>query len=247
MRKSLEVQNLYVSYSGNEVLKDINLSIDQGKLIGIIGPNGAGKSTLIKAILGLIPIDKGKIQINGESLNKIRKEIAYVPQRSNIDWDFPIIVKDTVLLGTYPKLGLFKRPTKKDKDLAMECLVKVGMEKYANNQIGELSGGQQQRVFVARSLAQNAEVFFLDEPFVGIDVTSEEIIINILKELRDEGKTVFVIHHDLTKVKGYFDDLILINKELIGAGSVDKVFKPKLMEAAYQGPLSILKTVGVGV
>lgn len=247
MRKSLDVQNLHVSYNGKEVLKDINLSVETGKLIGIIGPNGAGKSTLIKAILGLISIDKGQIQINGGSLNKMRKEIAYIPQRSNIDWDFPIIVRDTVLLGTYPRLGLFHRPKKEDKDLAMESLVKVGMEQYANRQIGELSGGQQQRVFVARALAQNAETFFLDEPFVGIDVSSEEIIINILKELRDEGKTVFVIHHDLTKVKGCFDDLILINKELIGAGSVDKVFRPKLMEAAYQGPLSVLKTVGVGV
>ena len=247
MYKALDVQNLHVSYSGNQVLKDINLSIDTGKLIGIIGPNGAGKSTLIKAILGLIPIDKGEIQIDGEALNKVRKKIAYIPQRSDIDWDFPILVKDTVLLGTYPRLGLFNRPTKKDKDLAMECLVKVGMEDYANSQIGQLSGGQQQRVFVARALAQNAETFFLDEPFVGIDVSSEEIIINILRELRDEGKTVFVIHHDLTKVKDYFDDLILINKELIGSGSVDLIFKPKLMEAAYQGPLSFLKTVEVGV
>lgn len=247
MYKALDIQNLHVSYNGKEVLKDINLSIDTGKLIGIIGPNGAGKSTLIKAILGLIPMDKGNIQIGGEALNKVRKKIAYIPQRSDIDWDFPILVKDTVLLGTYPKLGLFTRPRRKDKDWAMECLVKVGMEDYANSQIGELSGGQQQRVFVARALAQNANTFFLDEPFVGIDVSSEEIIINILRELRDEGKTVFVIHHDLSKVKGYFDDLILINKILIGAGSVDLVFKPKLMEVAYQGPLSFLKTVGVGV
>lgn len=247
MYKSLDVQNLHVSYNGNQVLKDINLSIDTGKLIGIIGPNGAGKSTLIKAILGLTSIDKGEIQIDGGPLNKMRKKIAYIPQRSDIDWDFPIVVKDTVLLGSYPKLGLFKRPSKKNKDWAMECLVKVGMEDYADRQIGELSGGQQQRVFVARALAQNAKTFFLDEPFVGIDVSSEEIIINILRELRDEGKTVFVIHHDLTKVEGYFDDLILINKELIGAGSVDLVFKPKLMEAAYQVPLSFLKTVGVGV
>lgn len=247
MVKALDVKNLHVSYHGNEVLHNINLSVDPGKLIGIIGPNGAGKSTLIKAILGLIPIDQGQIEINGEPLNKMRNKIAYVPQRSNIDWDFPITVKDTVLLGTYPKLGLFHRPKKEDKDLAMECLKKLGMEDYANSQIGELSGGQQQRVFVARSLAQNANFFFLDEPFVGIDVSSEEIIINILRGLRNDGKTVFVIHHDLTKVKGYFDDLILINKKLIGAGSVDKVFKPKLMEAAYQGPLSFLKSVGVGV
>lgn len=245
MIKALKVKDLNVSYDGNQVLKNIDLFIDTGRLVGIIGPNGAGKSTLIKAILGLIPIDKGTIELNGEPIKMMRKKIAYVPQRSNIDWDFPILVKDTVLLGTYPNLGLFHRPTKKDKDLAIECLVKVGMAEYANNQIGQLSGGQQQRVFVARALAQNAQYFFLDEPFVGIDVSSEEIIMNILRELRNEGKTVFVIHHDLTKVKGYFDDLIIINKELIGAGSVDLVFKPKLMEKAYQAPLSMLNTMGV--
>lgn len=247
MIKALKVKDLNVSYDGNQVLKNIDLFIDTGRLVGIIGPNGAGKSTLIKAILGLIPIDKGTIELNGEPTKMMRKKIAYVPQRSNIDWDFPILVKDTVLLGTYPNLGLFHRPTKKDKDLAIECLVKVGMAEYANNQIGQLSGGQQQRVFVARALAQNAQYFFLDEPFVGIDVSSEEIIMNILRELRNEGKTVFVIHHDLTKVKGYFDDLIIINKELIGAGSVDLVFKPKLMEKAYQAPLSMLNTMGVGI
>lgn len=247
MIKALKVKDLNVSYDGNQVLKNIDLFIDTGRLVGIIGPNGAGKSTLIKAILGLIPIDKGTIELNGEPIKMMRKKIAYVPQRSNIDWDFPILVKDTVLLGTYPNLGLFHRPTKRDKDLAIECLVKVGMAEYANNQIGQLSGGQQQRVFVARALAQNAQYFFLDEPFVGIDVSSEEIIMNILRELRNEGKTVFVIHHDLTKVKGYFDDLIIINKELIGAGSVDLVFKPKLMEKAYQAPLSMLNTMGVGI
>ena len=245
MSNAVEVKNLYVSYSGVEVLHDINFSIESGKLIGILGPNGAGKSTLIKAILGLIRTDKGEVKINGQPIDKMRTEIAYVPQRSDIDWDFPITVKDTVLIGTYPNLGLFHRPKQKDKDWAMECLKKVGMEDYADNQIGELSGGQQQRVFVARSLAQDAEFFFLDEPFVGIDVSSEEIIINILRELRDSGKTVFVIHHDLTKVEGYFDDIILINKELIGAGSVENVFKPKLMEAAYKAPLAVLETMGV--
>lgn len=247
MEETLKVSHLSVSYHGNEVLRDISFSIDTGKLIGIIGPNGAGKSTMIKAMLGLIPKDRGGIEVYGKPISEMRKKIAYVPQRSNIDWDFPIIVKDTVLLGTYPKLGLFHRPKKKDKEWAMECLGKVGMDKYANNQIGELSGGQQQRVFLARSLAQKAECFFLDEPFVGIDAASEEVIINILKKLRDEGKTVVVVHHDLTKVETYFDELILINKKLIGAGPVDHIFRPELMQMAYQAPLSMLGSLGVGV
>lgn len=247
MEETLKVSHLSVSYHGNEVLRDISFSIDTGKLIGIIGPNGAGKSTMMKAMLGLIPKDRGGIEVYGKPISEMRKKIAYVPQRSNIDWDFPIIVKDTVLLGTYPKLGLFHRPKKKDKEWAMECLGKVGMDKYANNQIGELSGGQQQRVFLARSLAQKAECFFLDEPFVGIDAASEEVIINILKKLRDEGKTVVVVHHDLTKVETYFDELILINKKLIGAGPVDHIFRPELMQMAYQAPLSMLGSLGVGV
>jgi len=244
MSDGITVSNLAVSYYGNNVLNDINFNFDTGKLIGIIGPNGAGKSTLIKAMLGLIPREKGEILVEGMPLNNIRKKIAYVPQRSNIDWDFPIIVKDTVLLGTYPKLGLFKRPGKEQKEFAMHCLEKVGMKDFAKNQIGELSGGQQQRVFLARALAQKAEYFFLDEPFVGIDVTSEKIIIDILKDLRDKGKTIFVVHHDLSKVKKYFDSLLLINKELISAGSVDNVFQPQHMERAYNMPFG---TTGLGV
>lgn len=247
MQQTIVVENLSVSYYGKEVIKNINFSFETGKLIGILGPNGAGKSTLMKAVLGLIPRDGGKITIESQPVGAVRKKIAYVPQRSNIDWDFPIVVKDTVLLGTYPKLGLFHRPKKEDKDWAMTCLVKVGMEKFAHNQIGELSGGQQQRVFLARALAQKATYFFLDEPFVGIDASSEEVIIKILKGLRDEGKTVFVVHHDLTKVENYFEELILINKELVGAGPVNRVFKPELMQKAYQTPFTMMGSLGVQV
>lgn len=234
MEKAIEVNNLHVSYYGKEVIQDISFSFGKGKLIGIIGPNGAGKSTMMKAILGLIPKDYGEVKIHGKEIKAMRKNIAYVPQRSDLDWDFPINVIDTVLLGTYPQLGLFRRPGKKEKKWARECLEKVGMEKFAKHQIGELSGGQQQRVFLARALAQRAEMFFLDEPFVGIDVASEQTIINILKQLRDEGKTVFVIHHDLSKVEDYFDDLILINKKLIQSGPVHDVFQRETMTRAYQ-------------
>jgi len=246
MSDGITVKDLAVSYYGNNVLNNIDFSFEPGKLIGILGPNGAGKSTLLKAMLGLIPKERGVIKVEGQSLNDVRKRIAYVPQRSKIDWDFPIIVKDTVLLGTYPKLGLFKRPRKEHKEYAMHCLHKVGMQGFAKNQIGELSGGQQQRVFLARALAQKAEYFFLDEPFVGIDVTSEKIIIDILKGLRDEGKTIFVVHHDLSKVEKYFDSLLLINKVMISAGPVERVFQAENMERAYNMPFG-LTGMGGGV
>ena len=247
MSKSVEVSHLHVSYYGNEVVKDVSFSFDSGNIIGIIGPNGAGKSTLMQATLGLIPKDKGEVSFQGESIKEVRKKIAYVPQRNNIDWDFPILVRDTVLLGTYPGLKIFRRPGKAEKELALACLKQVGMEEFSNRQIGELSGGQQQRVFLARALAQQADYFFLDEPFVGIDVASEKTIIKILKDLRDAGKTVFVVHHDLATVEDYFDELVLINKELIESGPVQKVFKPELMNKAYMIDFPMLNKIGAGV
>lgn len=247
MSNSIDVHNLYVSYYGNEVIQDVSFSVESGKLIGIIGPNGAGKSTLMQAILGLIPRDKGKVSFHGKTIKEVQKKVAYVPQRSNIDWDFPIVVRDTVLLGTYPGLGLFRRPNKAHKQLALKCLKQVGMEKFSKRQIGELSGGQQQRVFLARALAQDAKFFFLDEPFVGIDVTSEKVIISILKQLRDAGKTIFVVHHDLSKVESYFDDIILINKKLYGAGSVENVFHPEIMNKCYNMNMDLNVSLGVGV
>jgi iron/zinc/copper transport system ATP-binding protein len=247
MENSINVRHLHVSYYGNEVVSDVNFSFDHGKLIGIIGPNGAGKSTLMKALLGLIPKDKGEISFQGKTIKEVRKKIAYVPQRNNIDWDFPIIVRDTVLLGTYPGLKVFRRPGKAEKKLALDCLEQVGMEEFSNRQIGELSGGQQQRVFLARALAQNADYFFLDEPFVGIDVASEKTIIKILKDLRNAGKTVFVVHHDLSTVEDYFDELVLINKELIESGPVQNVFKPDLMKKAYMFDFPMLNKIGAGL
>lgn len=245
MKQTIEVKNLNTSYYGKEALHEINFSFDTGKLIGIIGPNGAGKSTLIKSMLGLIKKEKGDVSFAGRTLKEARKQIAYVPQRASIDWDFPIVVLDVVLLGIYPKLGIFRRPSKKDRKWAYECLEKVGMEAHSKKQIGELSGGQQQRVFLARALAQQADFFFLDEPLVGIDVTSEEVIIRLLKDLRDEGKSIFVVHHDLTKVADYFDDLILLNKKLIKSGSVHTVLQPELMREAYEAQFSLLDTMGV--
>src|SRR5690625_2081418 len=247
MQRKIVVNDLSVSYFGKQVVQNISFSFSDENLIGIIGPNGAGKSTLMKAILGLIPKDSGTVEFYEQPIKNVRKKIAYVPQRSNIDWDFPIIVRDTVLLGTYPNLGLFRRPKKSDKEWANHCLEKVGMQDFSERQIAELSGGQQQRVFLARALAQKADFFFLDEPFVGIDVASEKMIINILKKLRDEGKTVFVVHHDLTKVEDYFNELILNNKELIESGPVQKVIQPELMTKASSMDFNLLNKMGVGV
>ncbi|GLY11036.1 metal ABC transporter ATP-binding protein [Pseudobacillus badius] len=245
MDSALTVKNLFVSYHGNEALRDVSFSVDPGSLIGIIGPNGAGKSTLIKALLNLIPKDQGEVKIYGKSIKEMRKFIAYVPQRSYIDWDFPITVLDAVIIGCYPALGLFKRPKKKEKAWALQCLEKVGMQDFSKRQIGELSGGQQQRVFLARALAQKAQVFFLDEPFVGIDAASEETIIHILKELRTNGKTILVVHHDLSKVNDYFDQLIVLNKELIGSGKIDQVLQADVLSKAYSGRFSFLDKLEV--
>ncbi|RBW69232.1 metal ABC transporter ATP-binding protein [Bacillus taeanensis] len=247
MVSAISIEDLHVSYFGNEAVKGISLSVEPGNLVGIIGPNGAGKSTFLKAMLNLIPRDKGEVKIYGNTIKQVRKKIAYVPQRNAIDWDFPITVLEAVLIGTYPNLGLFKRPRKKEKEWALKCLEKVGMEEYSTRQIGELSGGQQQRVFLARALAQKAELFFLDEPFVGVDVASEETIVNILKEIRNEGKTVVVVHHDLSKANNYFDELILLNKELISYGKVDEVFKPEVMAKAYKGQFAFMNEIGVTV
>lgn len=244
--RAIEVNDLHVSYYGEEVLKGISLSVKKGNIVGVIGPNGAGKTTFLKAILHLIPKDKGDIKILGKNVNDARKKVAYVPQRNNIDWDFPITVLETVLLGTYPNLKIFRRPKKEDKKWAFECLKRVGMESFSKRQIGELSGGQQQRVFLARAIAQKADILFLDEPFVGIDVTSEEAIVNILKELSEEGKTLLVVHHDLSKVKEYFNQVILINKQLIDYGNVDDVFQYEKIKEAYQGQFAFLNEIGVG-
>ncbi|TAA73064.1 metal ABC transporter ATP-binding protein [Planococcus salinarum] len=241
----LELKNVHVSYNGKSALQGVNFSVEAGNVLGIIGPNGAGKSTLLKALLKLVAIDQGKIEIFGKSLEENREKIAYVPQRSEFDWDFPIHVLDTVLMGTYPKLGVFKRPKKKDREFAYDCLEKVGMEHFHNRQIGELSGGQQQRVFLARALAQNADLFILDEPFVGIDMVSEETIVKLLKDLRDEGKTVVVVHHDLSKATEYFDELLLLNNQVIHTGKPKEVMRPEIMLKAYEKELSFLHEAGV--
>ncbi|MBB5174223.1 metal ABC transporter ATP-binding protein [Texcoconibacillus texcoconensis] len=244
MNSAVQVKNLSVSYYGHTALEDISFEASPKQLIGIIGPNGAGKSTLIKAIMGMVSKNDGEVTALGQSISKVRKRIAYVPQRSMIDFDFPVLVEDVVVMGSYPHLKWWKRPGKKEREIALDCLRQVGMLEYRKRQIGELSGGQQQRVFLARALAQDGDVFFLDEPFAGIDVSSENIIIDLLRKLRDEGKTIFVVHHDLSKVEEYFDSLMLLNKKLIGYGDKAKVFQPDLVSEAYNGNIAMLSDEG---
>lgn len=228
----IQVKNLNVHYSNKLALEDVTISIPTGQITGIIGPNGAGKSTLVKSMLGLIDY-QGTVSFGKNKLEDIQKYIAYVEQRQDLDLTFPINVFDTVLLGTYPKLGLIKRPGKKEKRLAKEALETVDMQEYSEHQISELSGGQLQRVFIARAIAQQPEWFFLDEPFVGIDVVSEEVIIDVLKKLRDQGKSMVIVHHDLSKVTKYFDHLVMLNKKVIADGPVDQVFTKKYLGNIY--------------
>ncbi|MDQ0272039.1 metal ABC transporter ATP-binding protein [Cytobacillus purgationiresistens] len=236
----VDVKNLTVAYEKKAVLKDINFTVPEGQLIGIIGPNGAGKSTLIKAILGLIPKAAGDVKIYDKQYRAKDRIVGYVPQRGSVDWDFPTNALDVVLMGRYGHIGWFKRPSKKDLNIAHESLKKVGMEEYADRQISQLSGGQQQRVFLARALAQDAKVYFMDEPFVGVDAATERAIIDLLNELKSQGKTVLVVHHDLQTVKDYFDHCILLNVSIITSGPTEEVFTMENLHQTYGGKLSFL-------
>ncbi|MFD2306447.1 metal ABC transporter ATP-binding protein [Enterococcus termitis] len=230
---NITVQNLTVSYQGQKALLDISLQLAAGKITGIIGPNGAGKSTFLKGLLGLIKADSRTVLLGEAPIDTQKKRIAYVEQRSALDLSFPINVLEVVLLGTYPKLGVFHRPKKQEKEKALSALKTVQLEAFAKRQIGELSGGQLQRVFIARVLAQEADIIVLDEPFVGIDMTSEKVIMDILKQLKNAGKTIVIVHHDLHKVAHYFDDVVILKKELIAFGPVATTFTNKNIQLAY--------------
>jgi manganese/zinc/iron transport system ATP- binding protein len=241
---ALEIHDLTVAFDRKPVLWNIDLTIPQGKLVGIIGPNGAGKSTLIKSVMGLLPLSSGYAKLFDQPLDTVRDKISYVPQRESVDWDFPASVLDVVMMGRYGKLGLFRRPRKADRDVAMECLKKVGMEAYLNRQISQLSGGQQQRTFLARALAQQAEIYFLDEPFAGVDAATEKTIIQLLQEMTKARKTVIVVHHDLQSVTEYFDWVILLNTRLIAHGPTESTFNSANLQEAYGGKLTLLAEVG---
>ncbi|WP_163469982.1 metal ABC transporter ATP-binding protein [Fusobacterium sp. IOR10] len=224
MEIAISIKDLTVSYEDKKILSNINMEIPKGKLIGIIGPNGGGKSTFIKGILNIVKKNSGIVKFQGEDYRKYLKKIAYIPQRDTVDWDFPTTVLDVVIMGSYGRLGLFKSPGKKEKEKAIKNLKKLNIEKYFDRQISQLSGGEKQRVFIARALMQEAEIYFMDEPFQGVDIKTEKEIIEILKKLKEMGKTVLVVHHNLEKVKDYFDYLIMINRKIVAIGETEDIF-----------------------
>ena len=243
IQSALEIHDLTVAFEKKPVLWNVDLMIPQGKLVGIIGPNGAGKSTLIKAVMGIVALSSGYAKIFDQDIDDVRSRISYVPQRESVDWDFPASVLDVVLMGRYARLGLFKKPRKADRDIAMDCLKKVGMEAFAHRQISQLSGGQQQRTFLARSLAQQADIYFMDEPFAGVDAATEKTIINLLRNMTQNQKTVMVVHHDLHSVSQYFDWVIMLNTRLVAVGPTATTFTQKNLHETYGGKLTILSDV----
>lgn len=239
----IEVHDLTVSYNHKPVLWGIDFEVPEAQVISVVGPNGAGKSTLLKAIMGLLPVSSGYVKIYGDDLKKKRSILAYVPQREEVDWDFPINVLDVVLMGRYGRVPFFRRIRPLDREVAMESLKLVGMQDFAKRQISQLSGGQQQRVFIARALAQEARIYLMDEPFAGVDAATEKSIIELFENLQKQGKTVMCVHHDLNTVIEYFDWTILINLRLVACGPTEKVFTAENLNVTYGGRLGLLAEI----
>jgi manganese/zinc/iron transport system ATP- binding protein len=242
---AIDVNDLTVAYRDKPVLWDVDLSVPGGVLAAIVGPNGAGKTTLIKAILGLVRPAAGQVLIYGRPYAEQRRLVGYVPQRGSVDWDFPTTVLDVVMMGRYGALGWLKRPGRREREQALAALEQVGMAQFAERQISQLSGGQQQRVFLARALAQDAQVYLMDEPFVGVDAVTERAIVQIMRTLRDAGKTVVVVHHDLQTAREYFDWAALLNVRLIAAGPIAEVFNEHNLRLTYGGRIGFLGALGV--
>jgi manganese/zinc/iron transport system ATP- binding protein len=236
----LAVHDVTVAYHRKPVLWDIDFDAPIGKLTAIVGPNGAGKSTLIKASMGLIPLAAGRIEIFGKPVRAQRKLVGYVPQRGSVDWDFPVSALDVVCMGRYRAIGWCRPVTRTHKLVAMECLDRVGMADFAKRQISQLSGGQQQRVFLARALAQDAKIYFMDEPFAGVDASTEIAIVDVLRTLRDDGRTVICVHHDLQTIPEYFDHVLLLNMRIVAQGPVAEAFTQENLQKAYGGRLTLL-------
>jgi manganese/zinc/iron transport system ATP- binding protein len=229
-----------VAYHRKPVLWDVDYDAPEGKLIGIVGPNGAGKSTLIKAALDLVPTASGRVLIYGKPYRKQRHLVGYVPQRESVDWDFPVSALDVVTMGRYGKIGWCLPVTRSHRQAALTALERVGMADYAKRQISQLSGGQQQRVFLARALVQDARLYFMDEPFAGVDAATEQAIVRILQDLRDSGRTALVVHHDLQTVPEYFDHVVLLNMRVVASGPTEQVFTKENLHKTYGGRLTLL-------
>lgn len=240
---AIEVTDLTVAYHDKPVLWDVDFQAPRDQLLAIVGPNGAGKSTLIKTIMGFLKPAAGRVLVFGRPYRPQSRVIGYVPQRGSVDWDFPTNVLDVVLMGRYGHLGWFKRPTKKDYNLAMQYLEKVGMAEFANRQISQLSGGQQQRVFIARAFIQDASIYLMDEPFAGVDAATEKSIVELLRELKSKGKTVICVHHDLQTLKEYFDWVMLLNVRAVALGKVNDVLTQGNLRKTYGGRAAFLAGV----
>lgn len=238
---ALTVRDLTVAYRSEPVLWDIDLTVPSGVLLGIVGPNGAGKTTLIKSVLGLTEPAAGQVRIFGRSYKDVRSRVGYVPQRGSVDWDFPTSVLDVVMMGLYGRLGWFRRPGSEERKRTRAALHKVGMGDFAGRQISQLSGGQQQRVFLARALVQEADLYFMDEPFQGVDATTERAIVELLRELKRRDCTVVAVHHDLQTVSEYFDHVMLLNVRRIASGPVDDVFTDENLRRTYGGRVGFLR------
>jgi manganese/zinc/iron transport system ATP- binding protein len=241
---AIVVSDLTVAYREKPVLWDVDLEIPAGQLAVIMGPNGAGKSTLMKAMLNLVPTAAGTIRIFGQTYAEQRSRVGYVPQRGSVDWDFPTDALDVVLMGTYGSLGWVRRPGKAEQAWALHCLEQVGMADFARRQISQLSGGQQQRVFLARALAQKADLYLMDEPFVGVDATTERAIVDLLQGLRAEGRTVVCVHHDLDSAAEYFDWAVLLNVRLMASGPFATTFTPENLIRTYGGRMQLALKLG---
>jgi len=237
---ALEVSHVTVCYEKKPAIWEADLTVPQGSMAGIVGPNGAGKSTFLKSILGIIPPTSGKVLFFGQPYKKVKKEVAYVPQRESVDWDYPISAREVVLMGLYTKIGLCRWVGKGHRILADQALDRVGMLPLADRQIGELSGGQQQRVFLARALVQEANLYVMDEPFAGIDATTEKVILELMQDLKKQGATVICVHHDLPTVADYFDHLTLLNMSVVASGPTEEVFTKEQLTKCYGGRLELL-------
>ena len=243
----IEIHDLTVSYDQKPVLWNIDIEIPEGALVGIIGPNGAGKSTLLKSVMGLLDPSSGWVKIYGDPIERQRATVGYIPQREEVDWDFPITVRDLVLMGRYGHLGLLRRPAAADREIVNNALEEVGMTAFADRQIANLSGGQQQRIFLARALAQESRVYLMDEPFAGVDATTEKAIVKLLEQMRSEKRTLLVVHHDLQTASEYFDHLLLLNRRLVAFGPTGEVFNEELLRKTYGGHLTVLSRAGEAI